>query len=1489
MSGKSTTISNIQPVAGNLRVQTAIYGSAIPMVYGRTRISGNLAWYGGFTAIPHTSTQKSGGKGGGGGVTQEDTSFTYSAAVLMCLSRGLVLNVLSGWKGKLQYSGLAAMGLGLYVGHVGQPVWGYLTSAYPSQALAYSGLAYVYASGYDLGADATVTNHSFEVSTPWECVPSGDANTALIAQDILQTARFPTGLVGDYAVWANYVLAQNLVMSPVLTQQKPAADWLRYLLDLSNTEVTWSQGGLKFVPLGDAACSANGASYTPNNTPVYDLTDDHFLIDNPEEDPLKPERKANEDTYNHVRLEFTNRQNQYNVETVEAKDAADIDQRGLRSKDVVEAHAINDPQIAQLLVTLLLQRELAVRNVYRFSLPWTFGLLEPLDLVTVTDAYLSLTRVPVRITSIAELDGGDFELEAEDCPVGMANAPLYGIQAGAGFSHDFNEAPGPVAAPFFFEPPVQLTTTGLEVWAAVAGTSPKWGGCSVWVSTDGISYRQLTSARGGSRFGVLSSSLGVSGADTLGVALAGQGGQLLSASQSDAENNQTLVFVGDQLGGEYLNYQTATLTGTNAYNLTGLLRGAFQSVPQARGAGLASVVRVDDAIVKSGPLEPEMVGQPLYFKFPSVNVYGGGEELLEAVSAYTYTPTGYMLKLPPPDVKSFAISGDGLATWSDVDVPDLAGYQIRWQPGDNTSWGDANPVHAGIITDNPYPIGVRPSGVATFLVKAFDRYVTAEKPFGNESVNAAASVINLGDPVVENVIVTTDYKALGFPAPPNSFITLDAGQYPEYDASDFESFARATSAAYYDVAGVLQSAAADVPRFGYHPTTHAYLGLLIEDAETRPFPHYLKFDGVDDALGTAAFAAGTLTSAMDAFFVVRRGSAGTATLGYDSGATKFFASMESGSAVVAHSNAGTPTYLVNGVAVAGGTATTRGQLHTALAVGPFSILEIRNLDLSTWTDFFTGGLASYRLNGGIAGMVICPAQTNAKRDEIRDYFYNVLGKYRAMYGTAYPGSDALISDLFASGQQGLWPKPSDFATLYQDSAGTTAVTAVEQSVGKTSDKSGRGNHLLQSTSGSRPVVSARMNLVTKSDQFNDASWGKAAGGTGLAPVVTANAALAPDGTMNADRVVFDKGAGATSVDQSRLASTAVVTVIGLPTVAFIWLKSATASSYAMRLDFNGSGSSGSGYPSLITVTPTWQRFEIRISNAADAVRQITLRLRGTLGTDSYADVHVWGAQQENATAPTAYQSINTATDYATIEETRAADACDILTALGGKVNCTVDGSGNLVADADASPLAWDANANTAGWTFDTAPGWTLATFKPMTYRPEVFTVVDADDGAQLTLSNELVGTSSQIEYRRDGDAPGWTIDSEPGWTDDAAPAWVIDAWRAWPGLVTARPGRYEFQVTIQSRDVQGAINALAAVLDVEDQTENVGLVPILAGGTVIPTTKTWRHVDIGLTLVADGGTAETARIEDRATRTVTTRNAANTSVPGTVIATLQGY
>ena len=68
-------------------------------------------------------------------------------------------------------------------------------------------------------------------------------------------------------------------------------------------------------------------------------------------------------------------------------------------------------------------------------------------------------------------------------------------------------------------------------------------------------------------------------------------------------------------------------------------------------------------------------------------------------------------------------------------------------------------------------------------------------------------------------------------------------------------------------------------------------------------------------------------------------------------------------------------------------------------------------------------------------------------------------------------------DLFANSEPGAWYDPSDLTTLFQDAAGTTPVTAVEQPVGRMLDKSGNGAHATQATATSRPVLSARVNLL----------------------------------------------------------------------------------------------------------------------------------------------------------------------------------------------------------------------------------------------------------------------------------------------------------------------------------------------------------------------------------------------------------------------------
>jgi hypothetical protein len=53
------------------------------------------------------------------------------------------------------------------------------------------------------------------------------------------------------------------------------------------------------------------------------------------------------------------------------------------------------------------------------------------------------------------------------------------------------------------------------------------------------------------------------------------------------------------------------------------------------------------------------------------------------------------------------------------------------------------------------------------------------------------------------------------------------------------------------------------------------------------------------------------------------------------------------------------------------------------------------------------------------------------------------------------------SALFANGEEGGWYDPSDLTTLFEEDGTTPA--SVDGPVGKILDKSGNGNHLLQTT------------------------------------------------------------------------------------------------------------------------------------------------------------------------------------------------------------------------------------------------------------------------------------------------------------------------------------------------------------------------------------------------------------------------------------------
>lgn len=714
------TLGSNEPRLGAMRIQTSSYGMAIPIVYGQTRITANLLWYGDFKAVAHE--QDVGGKGG----DISTTTYTYEASGVMGLCEGPITSITKCWSDKKKTD---ASEFAQFVGTYPQTAWSYLTSNHKDQSLSYQGLAYVAATAYQLDGSASLPNHSFEVigRLPYSSGSSiYDANPANIITDFLTNtnygAGFPLAKLDALFSFSTYCRAVDLLLSVALNEQKSAAETISDICRVANSAPVWSEGRLKIIPYGDIAATGNGATYTPDVTPQYDLTDDDFLDNG--DDPIKVNRKQQADAHNQVQIEFMSRANDYNIEIVTADDQANIEQYGLRPGEPIAMHSITTVDRAKFAANIVLQRMLYVRNIYQFRLGWRYARLEPMDIVTLTDPALGLDKFPVRILEIEEDEDGGLSLRAEEFPAGIGHAARYTSQTPAGYKASYNTAPGDVEAPVFFEPPISMTTTGLEVWAAVTGSGNNWGGCEVWASYDGSTYKRVGEVKGGARYGALTAMMNAGHAATAGVLLAGNGGQLLSGTAASAAALETLCWIGDETGGEYFAYQTSTLTGTKAYNLTGLVRGAYDTADSSHASG-QQFVRVDSSsLVKSDPLDLSMIGSTIYFKFLSFNVYGGAKQGLDEVGAYPYTITGVMAKIPPKNVMNFIATQNGNVaqlSWNGPADIDWKGCEIRRQPQGVTNWNTASFVTNTRRVENISTVNI-PPGLWTILIKTFDQF-----------------------------------------------------------------------------------------------------------------------------------------------------------------------------------------------------------------------------------------------------------------------------------------------------------------------------------------------------------------------------------------------------------------------------------------------------------------------------------------------------------------------------------------------------------------------------------------------------------------------------------------------------------------------------------------------------------------------------------------------------------------------------------------------
>lgn len=485
----------------------------------------------------------------------------------------------------------------------------------------------------------------------------------------------------------DYCQAYGIFISYTMATQRTGADHLGDLCVVANAAAVFDGAGLALIPRCEVSNYGNGASYVAPTAsgPVAELTWNDVIADkdNPAP-PIQISVARPETDFNSLILSYTGRDtvavdpkygtfrdSNYEPTPMPVADGLDISIQGPLPGSAVQLPWINNAEIAKAVAWVELRRNVMINGrLCSFNLSSAqYGWLTPMDLITMFAPDVPggmLLPMPLRIINIAEGVDGKMAVTCEKFIYG-AHAPfppaIANANAQGGNSGDQNVSPGVVNTPVIFEPVPNISTSP-QLWLGISGSDPNYGGCTIWMSTDGVAgtYKPVGSLVGKATQGAVYSSNFPSHADpdaanTLNADLTECLGNLSSVTTAQRDAFESLVYLAG--GGtvmvngvvltipyELVAYANANLSAAHKYAMPPTLRrGVFTTPVAAHNIGSDFLFLSNQAqsenIFQMG-LDQNWVGKQLFFKFTAFNIYGKNEQNITdlAVVPYSFTPTG---------------------------------------------------------------------------------------------------------------------------------------------------------------------------------------------------------------------------------------------------------------------------------------------------------------------------------------------------------------------------------------------------------------------------------------------------------------------------------------------------------------------------------------------------------------------------------------------------------------------------------------------------------------------------------------------------------------------------------------------------------------------------------------------------------------------------------------------------------------------------------
>lgn len=484
--------------------------------------------------------------------------------------------------------------------------------------------------------------------------------------------------------------AAGLIGSVCMDAQRKALEWLDDFGKCANAAYVWAGDKLLVRPRSTRSATGNGALFIAPTAPVFHFAEKDYIKAPVFDANAQVGNDDKEDAPNILQIEHLDRNSEYNPCVTQEPDAASVALYGPRKASPQTLHMIQDPKVARMLLRMQVLRNALIGNDnWYFTVKAQNILLLPMDVGLIDDPLQGIKDIAVRLTKVSENDKFEIECEAEPFIYGI-DAPDPDLIATAPAPNDtfqnINADPGVVNEPIFLEPPPRLygSQPNAELWIPVSGSTAAYGGCAVYISTDGgLSYSQVPGDAGiliGSAITGKTTNDWPAGTDPdtvndLAVDLSESLGSLPSFAVADEDNFLYPCYVeGGNTCTPYglMAYAVAQLTERYKYTLKATggnnLRRSLYGVPglgvdvdhplgsrfaflNPSGVGIAKLV-----------MDPSWIGKTLYFKFPAFNLFQSKIQSIDDsdVVAYSYTPTGCPSKAQNPNANNYTVAGGAL-------------------------------------------------------------------------------------------------------------------------------------------------------------------------------------------------------------------------------------------------------------------------------------------------------------------------------------------------------------------------------------------------------------------------------------------------------------------------------------------------------------------------------------------------------------------------------------------------------------------------------------------------------------------------------------------------------------------------------------------------------------------------------------------------------------------------------------------------------------